>query len=214
MQFKLFGKDSSIDHNLINEQVVQKIADAILNSYILMVDGKEYRVAEIEFYIKTDFQENGHVDSYTHGDPNQKRFAKWYFHRYPNGSYKGGTYKGLDLTLGNKKTYFGVLIRAIYDEDTGTIVEGPCKVVNKILEHYNCTDVAQYMNDKKDPLNARNTRNFYLKRKKNLAVEDIYCGSRIGLSDRYPEWRDVKYRFLIKKQLIKKKKQNLEKLII
>jgi len=214
MRFRLFGKDRSIYHNPINEQVVQKIADTMLNSYVLMVDGKEYRVAEIEFYIKTDFQKNGHIDSYTHGDPNQKRFAKWYLHRYPNGSYKGGTYKGLDLTLGNKNTYFGILIRAIYDESTGIIVEGPCKVVNKILEHYNCTDVAQYMNGKQDPLNARNTRNFYLKRKKNLVVEDIYCGSRIGLSDRYPEWRDVKYRFLIKKQLIKKKKQNLEKLII
>lgn len=218
----LFKEDIPIDYSNINEVSIQRIAEAILMKYVLVVgdhkSNKEFRICEIEFYVNN----HEHNDKYTHGDPQQKTFGRWYFHRYPSGAYKSGTYKGLDLTLGysqsqnnieshecNNDTYFGILIRSIYDPDTDEMFDGPCKSVNKILELNNVSDVKEYMQNRKAPLNARSTKNFHLKRKAKLSNETIYKGPRIGLSDKYPEWKNIHYRFLIKKDYIKKGKRDL-----
>ena len=193
------------DYNSIDESTIQKIAESILMKYVVVVGLKEFRICEIEFYVNNE----NHKDIYTHGDSHQKTYGKWYFHRFPNGSYKSGTYKGVDLTLGNENTFFGVLIRSIYDTDTDEMIDGPCKVVNKILElSNNAADVKEYMENRSSPISARSTKNFYIKRK-NLDLEQIYKGPRIGLSDKYPEWKNVNYRFVIKKQYIKKEKRSL-----
>jgi 3-methyladenine DNA glycosylase Mpg len=206
MSFILFGKNrESINYRDINHTTVQKIAQALLTRYVLVVNDIEYQLAEIEFYVKSV----DHNDQYTHGDANQKKFGKWYFHRYGNGSYKAGTYKGLDLTLGDGTTYFGVLIRSIYDNVNKEMIEGPCRTVNRILELNGCQDVAEYMQNKKDPLSARSTKNFYLMRKAKPFDETLYIGPRIGLSDKYPEWRDVNYRYVSKINLIKKERNKL-----
>lgn len=204
----LFADKDVIDYDHIDQAFLEKIAKSLLSKYVIVVNEKEYRISEVEFYVNNE----KHNDKYTHGDKNQKTFGKWYFHRYPNGSYKSGTYKGMDITLGNKDTYFGVLIRSIYDAETDEMIDGPCKTVNKILELNGCHDVAEYMADKTDPLSVRATKNFYLKRKTNLPEEQIYKGPRIGLSDKYPEWKNVQYRFLIKKKYIKKGKADLVEL--
>jgi 3-methyladenine DNA glycosylase Mpg len=205
---KLFGayKDKfNINYELINYDTIETIAKSLLLKYVLMVNDKEYRICEIEFYINS----TQHPDQYTHSDDDQKSFGKWYFHKCSGGSYKGGTYKGMDITMGNNETYFGILIRSIYDENLCEMIEGPCRSVNKILELNNCYDVKEYMANKCDPLSVRNTRNVYLKWKSSDNDEPIYKGPRIGLSDKYPEWQNVPYRFLIKKNLIKKGKSTL-----
>src|SRR5690242_4786735 len=92
----LFSDQKIIEYDKIDNAVIQKLAKSILMKYVLVVNDKEYRIAEIEFYVNN----TNHNDSYTHGDKNQKTYGKWYFHRYKNGTYKSGTYKGLDLTLG------------------------------------------------------------------------------------------------------------------
>ncbi len=197
----LFGdKKKNIDYKNIVD-----VAKSLLLQYVIVVGDKEFMISEIEFYIRTE----NHDDKYTHSDKNQKLYGKWYFHRYPNGSYKGGTYKGLDITFGNEKTYFGVLIRSIYDIENNEIIEGPCRTVNKILELNKCVDVKEYMKNREDPLNARNTKNFYIKRKKEPFNKDIYTGQRIGLSDKYVVWKNIEYRFVINKDKIKKNKKNL-----
>lgn len=201
----LFADEKVIDHTKIDRSLIEKLAKSLLMKYVLVVNNKEYRLGEIEFYVNN----LTHKDTYTHGDPNQKTYGKWYFHKYPNGSYKSGTYKGVDLTLGDPETYFGVLIRSIYDTETDEMIEGPCKTVNKILESYGNSDVNEYMKTRNDPLSARSTKNFHLKRKTNLGEEQIYKGPRIGLSDKYPAWKNIHYRFLIKKDYIKKGKSDL-----
>lgn len=204
----LFKAPIPIDYTNISEQTLQKIAESLLTNYVIVISGsrKEFRICEVEFYVNNE----SHNDTYTHGDPHQKTFGKWYFHRFPNGSYKSGTYKGLDLTLGNNDTFFGVLIRSICDIETGEVIDGPCKTVNKILEldGDNCDDVKTYMENRRCPLNARTTGNFHIKRKR-LPTEIMWKGPRIGLSDKYPEWQNVHYRFLIKKDKIKKNKKDL-----
>jgi hypothetical protein len=142
--------ENLIDYDNVDEAKIQEIAKSLLQKYVLVVGDKEYRICEVEFYVNND----NHNDKYTHGDKNQKTFGKWYFHRYPNGAYKSGTYKGLDLTLGNENTFFGILIRSIYDDEEDEMTDGPCKTVNKILELNNCSDVKEYMENRDDPLSV------------------------------------------------------------
>lgn len=99
----------------------------ISNNYKLVVNNKECILAETEYYEYSD----EHPDIFTHRDPEQKQNMTWYFHKM-NGSYKGGTYKGLDITMGNENKYCGILIRALYTGNT--FIEGPCNCVNFILK--------------------------------------------------------------------------------
>jgi hypothetical protein len=82
----------------------------------------------------------------------------WYFHRQNGKAYKGGTYKGLDITIGEigspsivdttttttttsttkRQTSRGggaggLLIRSIMNIATGEIIQGPCRVMNELL---------------------------------------------------------------------------------
>ncbi|KAL0573654.1 hypothetical protein V5O48_008300 [Marasmius crinis-equi] len=67
-----------------------------------------YELLEIEFYL---WKSGCHEDPFTHGSEEQRISGRWYFHRAPKKSedasrsltssgYRGGTRKGLDLTLG------------------------------------------------------------------------------------------------------------------
>ncbi|KAG0074014.1 hypothetical protein BGZ93_001828 [Podila epicladia] len=113
-----------------------KIATYLMNSVAMVVNDKHYyRLVEIEFYL------NGgkHPDVFTHSDKDQKTCGEWYFHKM-NGSYKGGSYKGLDITFGRHGTCFGgILIRGIQlsNDPTAKIIEGPCLVVDQVLKHTN-----------------------------------------------------------------------------
>ncbi|KAJ3085695.1 hypothetical protein HK102_013922 [Quaeritorhiza haematococci] len=55
-----------------------------------------YRLSEIEFYF---YDKCHHPDPFTHKQPQQLTRAQWYFHKQGN-SYRGGTWKGLDITFG------------------------------------------------------------------------------------------------------------------
>lgn len=211
----LFGDEAEeIDYQNINQALLNRIAESILNKHQILIPDNDnklhtYRVCEIEFYVKN----NHHNDEYTHQDNHQKTYAKWYFHRTKSGNYKGGTYKGVDLTFGNEDTYFGVLIRSIYSVENGEIIEGPCRCVNTILELNNCKNVSDYMVNRTDPLNARSNNNFYIKRCRGLKKYNIYSGPRIGLSDKYKDYQNIPYRYVIMKDKIKKSKTNLKLLI-
>ena len=102
-------------------------------------------MCEIEFYLDCE----GHNDTFTHGDPMQKLNCKWYFHKM-FGSYKAGSYKGLDVSFGKPElpAIGGCLLRSLMPvtvtEKDGKIhvtnpgskdlfIEGPCNCVNKIL---------------------------------------------------------------------------------
>ena len=83
----------------------KRIANDLLNKWVLKVEDALYRITELEFYYR-----NGefHNDTYVHGHDLQKQKGKWYFH----GS-------GLDLTFGEGETHGGILIRAIYKINVG-----------------------------------------------------------------------------------------------
>ncbi|KAG0284396.1 hypothetical protein BGZ97_008213 [Linnemannia gamsii] len=123
-----------------------KIATYLMNSVAMVINDKHYyRLVEIEFYL------NGgkHPDVFTHSDKDQMTCGEWYFHKM-NGSYKGGSYKGLDITFGRHNTCFGgILIRGIQlsNDPTATIIEGPCLVVDQVLKHTNSKMIINLVNN-------------------------------------------------------------------
>jgi len=79
-----------------------RISHLLFNSITMVVNNKhKYRLAEIEYYLKG----GKHEDTFAHCSPDQAGFEEWYFHKQ-KGTYKGGTYKGLDLTFGAKDVLF------------------------------------------------------------------------------------------------------------
>jgi hypothetical protein len=114
---------------------------------------KSYRIVELEYY----YSSPEHPDPYVHLDPHQSHWMCWYFHRQNGKAYKGGTYKGLDISIGDigspigsessssrtKKTSAvpggagGLLIRSLLNIETGEVIQGPCRVVNELLSLHN-----------------------------------------------------------------------------
>lgn len=132
------------EHGYIENDFIE-IANKILNQMILIINGRKFRICEIEMYLKS----SNHPDNYTHSNPDQKSFGKFYFHKYSNGTFKSGTWKGVDIVLGNETKYFGILIRSMVELDQNfkpkfsEFIEGPCKCVNKLLEQFGLTEVSQ-----------------------------------------------------------------------
>lgn len=64
MALKLFGENKDeLNLKNVNQEMIENISKSILNKHVLIVNNKEYRIGEIEFYIKSDV----HNDEYTHG---------------------------------------------------------------------------------------------------------------------------------------------------
>jgi 3-methyladenine DNA glycosylase Mpg len=207
---RLFGDQrDEMDYENVDEELLSRVADSLLNKHQVLVpvgdEVHEFRICEVEFYVKNE----SHNDEYTHQDDHQMSYGKWYFHRTKSGNYKGGTYKGVDLTLGEDGTHFGVLIRSLYDTENEDFIEGPCRCVNKILELNTCKNVGDYMDERTDPPSARSTKNFHIKRCRGLEKHDVYTGPRIGLSNKYPDFKEKAYRFVIMKDKVKKQKKTL-----
>ncbi len=104
------------------------IAARLLHGARLRVAGAPYRLTEIEFYY---FDEARHRDPFTHRNPIQREVGRWYFHRIGE-SYRGGSFKGVDLTFGGHGTQGGVLIRGLERPD-GALVDGPSLCVDHLV---------------------------------------------------------------------------------
>lgn len=180
---------------------LKELANKFLNHSVINASGKQYRICEIEFYIYSA----EHPDEYTHKAPEQKIMNKWYFHKKGK-SYKEGTYKGLDITLGNNKCYVGVLIRSILNLETNELIEGPCNCVNELIGNIK---VSEFLEGCETPLSITNNSKNLIVETADLEAMQIYHGRRYGLSDKYLEYKSRKYRFLIFPEVIKKQKSDL-----
>ncbi len=99
----------------------QRIANDILNHWVLKVEDALFRITEIEFYYKNA---EYHIDSYIHGHELQKQKGKWYFH----GS-------GIDITFGDGEAFGGILIRAIYNITDKKYCYGPLNCILEIFSN-------------------------------------------------------------------------------
>lgn len=165
------------------EHLIQDLAKADL-----MIGGHPHRIVEMEVYAYN--QE--HPDMYVHCHPDQQHPGRWYFHRHGNGTYRNGTFKGLDITMGNPETYCGILIRALWYNDT--CVVGPSKVVDHILSllQLNCImDLTQ-----NELLSIEDPRLNLVLHPHHDDVE-LYVGPRIGLKpDKCPPFAQALYRYV------------------
>jgi len=148
-----------------------RIATEIMNHWILRIESKAYRIAEIEFYMHSPL----HIDQYTHAHEQQKQSGKWYFHR-----------SGMDLCFGSDEFYGGILIRAIFDLENKRYVYGPLNSVTEILSHWG--DI--YQSNLSFGLTTEGAD--------KIAFEKPVRAPRIGLNpDKDPAMYSRFYRFLV-----------------
>jgi hypothetical protein len=114
------GINLSIDERNVEHDFL-RISTDLMNYWILRVNNAEYRITEIEFYLKSDF----HKDTYTHGNTLQKEMGRWYFH----GS-------GVDLTFGSDQMHASLLIRAIYNLKSKDYIYGPLNAFAEVFHNF------------------------------------------------------------------------------
>lgn len=152
-----------------------RIAEVLLNRTVLVVNGASHRLIEIEFY----YNITGHADDFAHSHPLQALSGRWYFHRTGE-SYRGGSFKGLDLALGDGVGYGGVLLRGLEKPD-GTIIDGPSLLVDYLLKttrHTSIVDLDAAIADKL----AWDHRQPLMLREADLTPRELLRTARIGLS--------------------------------
>lgn len=156
----------------------------ILNLQFRIKDKKEeiyFSPVEVELYPESD--------PYTHGHPEQIKAGplKWYFHRAsskPDSKYKGGTFKGVDVTYVEDGKAGGALIRSIWihrkNEGTYELVEGSCNVVHKILELTCCEDIPEFVERNGVDVEEGNILPYFPKTE-TLDQNALVMGPRVGL---------------------------------
>lgn len=203
----------AFNHQATNvENELYKFCDELL-TYDLMVNNIKLELAEIEIYYKS----NNHDDPFVHGNPQQLKNLTWYFHRQTDhGKYKGGSYKGLDITFGNDSAYGGILIRSVHDTGSLELIEGPCNCVNYILNKTGMSSVTDLVTSLSD-LSIMNRSNIIHLVKSNRTNTAQSFGTarcpRVGLTlkkkdyvNKRVEYIGKNYRLLTYPKLIKKAK--------
>src|ERR1700722_13444774 len=152
------------------------IVERLLNATDFMVNGIPYRFAELEAY----YHGPGHLDTFSHRDPLQRENGRWYFHR-SGSQYRSGSFKGLDLVLGDGIAPFGILIRSILDP-SGNLIDGPSLTVDHLLAQTKAKNISaldeiingRKIRDTTSPLAIRESR--------TIRSATVYRSSRVGLS--------------------------------
>lgn len=113
------------------------LARQLMGPSRLMIGGEPHRIVELEFYLNSPH----HPDPFTHCDPLQQEFGRWYFHR-SGGTYRNGSFKGFDLTFGTPESYAGILVRSL-DTPEGQLINGPSLCVDHLLRKTGAGHVAE-----------------------------------------------------------------------
>lgn len=108
----------------------------LLTEGALFAGDRRFEPVEAELYLHGP----GHLDPTVHQHPEQGEPGRFYLHRVGRG-FKGGSYKGLDLSWGGDGAFGGALIRGLRDEDGG-IVSGPSLCVDALLAACGMPDCA------------------------------------------------------------------------
>jgi len=182
------------------------IADELLNRTHWVVNTRPHRFNEIEFY----YVGPGHRDPFAHADPVQQFAGRWYFHKTA-GVYRGGSYKGVDLTFGNDEARAGILIRGL-ESPEGKRIDGPSLLVDHLLAQCEKPIVAA-LDQAIATRSAWDTMSpLHLQPAQDLNRPILRC-ARVGLSLRRarpgssaPDYLTRPYRFLVEPAMIAKGK--------
>eukprot|EP00760_Papus_ankaliazontas_P002333 PhM_4_TR10949/c0_g1_i3/m.88478 len=192
--------------------LLDAIARCLLQDVVIEVSDAMYRICEVEAYMLGP----AHNDVYAHDNAIQHSSFQWYFHKQGE-SYKSGSFKGMDLALGDSKSAIGFLIRSIesIEEDKKKqkrSFEGPCVVVNHILEANKCKDIKTFVAEAaaarpagcQDVFTCKGLRLRWASESERLPLNGdastVLRGPRVGLVPRRAEqvpWCAVPYRFVL-----------------
>ncbi|MES1912166.1 MAG: hypothetical protein MHM6MM_004484 [Cercozoa sp. M6MM] len=133
----------------------REIAGELMRNWRIIVTTAEkrsvYALGEVEFYLQ---HADHFMDPFAHASSLQRTTSgNWYFHRAgtakngKEGAYKGGSYKGLDLTFGDpgRGLVGGMLIRTIVDTESNTVIEGPCRTVDTLLKASGASSIVDFV---------------------------------------------------------------------
>lgn len=141
----------------------------------LLIAGNLCRIAEVEFYRTPD--------PFIHGDIDQQMSSNCFYFHKNGGTYKNGTFKGLDITMGDGQVYASMLIRSIMTPDG--FIEGPCNVVDYILKKNGkakIEDLIGTISPPSLPISVYFQNNFLMLISANHTETKVYNGPRVGLS--------------------------------
>ncbi|MCS7020650.1 MAG: hypothetical protein NZU63_02345 [Gemmataceae bacterium] len=164
-------------------------AQRLLKQSQLWVARHPCRLCEIEFY----WYASEHPDPFCHRHPLQLQQGRWYFHRIGS-AYRGGSFKGLDVTFSDGHRYGGILFRGL-QLPAGHIVSGPSRLVDTILQLTGYRHVAEldarlqqyHAEDPDAPVTLRPTE-------QPLTVP-VYATARVGLVLRHDRVSPAGLRF-------------------
>jgi hypothetical protein len=94
--------------------------------------------------------------------------------------YKGGSYKGLDISFGGEGFFGGVLIRALEDTLTGDLVVGPCRVADHVLRLVGSPTIAAFV--ERNGLRYDSGQLVLERRPGELPRREVYSSARVGMS--------------------------------
>jgi hypothetical protein len=191
---------------------IKKLASKLINDTRLVIDDEVYMFGELEAYLS----DKNHIDPFVHCDLNQQTPFKWYFHKFNGKSYKGGSFKGMDLTFAtqDKDGYCGMLVRSIHKLDDNnkivSTVEGPCNVVDYILKENNSNSVKDFVED--HGIDVFKNKKLYLKKHNHGPNNtlNIYSGPRVGLTLKKDQTKAkhkylmANYRYIVNPRLVAK----------
>lgn len=154
-----------------------EIAEQILNYYILDVNGKQYRIKNIEFYY---YNENKHPDQNSHSlkykraKERQILNAQWYLHKISiNKKYN---YKGLDYTFGDGKNYGGILIKEVVELNNYENKFSQSNFINEIIDILKPTSKDDFLKM------IENDNKINFKYKEKIPKYNILAWTRKGLT--------------------------------
>ncbi|KAG2375231.1 hypothetical protein C9374_009854 [Naegleria lovaniensis] len=167
------------------EDVFTSITEYLFNHVELVVKDKTFRLAELEYYYTCP---PVHNDPFSHCHEIQATKGEWYFHqslaKTNDNNYKGGSYQGLDLSIGCGTFKGGVLIRSLLNGDK--LIEGPSLCVDAIINTYDCKTIHEFVTKhfpKQKHFAALDTKSaFYLKPKETPTCDKFVRSGRVGLT--------------------------------
>lgn len=208
----LFTKPSAKPTETDLKEWFHRIAHCLLCDTRLMVKGKPHRLVEIEiYYHHPEF----HPDIFAHCDPIQLHCGRWYFHR-TKGEYRGGSFKGLDISFGEDDAHAGVLIRGVESPEGGALIDGPSLHVDHLLTMTGHSSVANLDSAIDERLAWEEDSPLQLLAIDEVEERQVYTTARVGLSLKRaqqsalpPKFVLQPYRFLTEPKRTKKGRLHL-----
>ncbi|MEJ5276705.1 MAG: hypothetical protein WHU94_12415 [Thermogemmata sp.] len=176
-------------------------AERLLFQTRLEVLGQPCRLVEIEFY----WYSASHPDPFCHRHPLQREPGRWYFHRMGE-AYRGGSFKGLDITFSDGQGWGGILLRGLQLPD-GTITSGPSRLVDAVLRLAGQRQAAdldrllqgRHAEDVTAPLCLRRSSEAEGQGKPgDASIREMYATARVGLTLRRERACPAGLRFLLR----------------